>query len=39
MTEYEKLFADEAGRVPATYEIVYAIAWRTAPKETVINFA
>lgn len=41
MDEYARLFADADGRVPATYEIIYAISWRksSAPPENVIRFA
>ena len=40
MDEYARRFADDGGRIPATYEIIYAVAWRKAPapSERAIRF-
>ena len=37
MTEYAKQFSDNDGRVPATYEIIYAICWRGDGGEKVVH--
>lgn len=41
MDEYRRQFADADGRIPATYEIIYAVSWRRAdaPAERVIQFS
>ena len=31
LDDYERRFADEKGSIPATYEVIYAIAWRGVP--------
>ena len=33
LSHYERRFADDNGRVPATYEVIYAVAWRAATQE------
>ncbi len=41
MDEYARRFADADGRIPATYEIIYAVSWRKtpAPSEHIVRFA
>ena len=41
MKEYRRQFADANGRIPATYEIIYALSWRkkSPPSEQIIHFA
>ncbi|WOV91561.1 MAG: methyltransferase domain-containing protein [Candidatus Zeuxoniibacter abyssi] len=38
LSHYERRFADDNGRVPATYEVIYAVAWRAATQEKPIHF-
>ena len=40
LAEYARRFADAQGRLSATYEIIYAVAWRRAPPptEAVVHF-
>ena len=35
---YQQMFADDQGRVPATFEVIYATAWSAPPKESVVHF-
>lgn len=41
LAEYTRRFADAKGRLPATYEVIYAVAWRRSPPptEAVVRFA
>ena len=41
MKEYRRQFANTDGRIPATYEIIYALSWRkkSPPSEQIIHFA